>query len=222
VSLVLAALLGLAGCVPDVATLQTRLEPHYRIQRPQGPGPFPAILLVPGCEGIAPSRSQTAGELVSHGYIVVFVDYLSARGLHTGCRDEVSPDDVGRDIRAVSTHVRSLSDVRARAVGAVGWSLGGSGVLASLVGAEWDRQPPLDAAVAFYPLCRGLRPLRTTVPTLLLLAGLDDIAPLAYCKDLIGRSAGRVQVHTFPEGFHAEVDRQAWSEVLEHFRVRLP
>jgi dienelactone hydrolase len=107
-------------------------------------------------------------------------------------------------------------------------------------------QPPLDAAVAFYPLCRGLRPWRTNVPTLVLLAGLDDIAPPAYCTDLIGRSAGRVQVHTFPEarhsfdmsdlppvapsrafarqtvGFHAEAARQAWSEVLEHFRVRLP
>jgi dienelactone hydrolase len=246
VSLILAAILGLAGCAPDVATLQQRLEPHARVQRPQGPGPFPAILLVPGCEGIVPARTQRAAELVGRGYLVVFVDYLSARGLQTSCRDEVSPDEVGRDVRAVSAYVRGRSDVRSRAVGAVGWSLGGSGVLASLVGAEWDRQQPIDAAVAFYPFCRGLRPWRTTVPTLVLLAGRDDIAPPAYCEDLVGRSPGRVQIHTFPEarhafdmsdlpsvapspafprrtvGFDAEAAREAWSEVLEHFQVRLP
>ena len=182
---------------------------------------------------------------MSRGYIVVFVDYLAARGLQTACSGEVGPDDVARAIRAVSTHVRSLADVREGAVAAIGWSLGGSGVLVTLVGAEWDRQPALDAAVAFYPVCRGLQRWRSTVPTLVLLAGLDDIAPPAYCEDLVGRSPGRIQVHTFPDarhsfdvpdlpasapgrafpgrtvGFHAEAAREAWAEVLAHLQTRL-
>src|SRR5207245_1247740 len=81
---------------------QKRLEPHYRAQRPEGPGPFPAILLVPGCGGIAPARIKTAEELMRQGYVVVFVDYVSARNVQTACRGEVSLDEVAQDIRAAS------------------------------------------------------------------------------------------------------------------------
>lgn len=246
VVLVLVAVLGLAACVPDVATLQTRLAPHYRLQRPQGPGPFAALLLVPGCGGITAARLERAEELVRRGYLVVFVDYLSARGLETACRGEVSPGDVAGDIRATSAHLRSRPDVRSRAIGAVGWSLGGAGVLTTLVGAEMDRQPPVDAAVAFYPVCRGLHPWKINVPTLVLLAGRDDIAPPALCEDLIVRGAGRVEIRMYPEarhsfdmtdlpppapsrafpgrtvGFDADAARRAWDDVLTHFEVRLP
>lgn len=79
-------LVNVTGCAADMATLQKRLEPHYRAQRPQGIGPFPAILLVPGCGGISSARVKTAEQLVDRGYAVVFVDYISSRGLQTACR----------------------------------------------------------------------------------------------------------------------------------------
>ena len=227
----LAFVLGLVGCGADVTSAQKGLEPHYRIQRPQAPGPFAAILLVPDCRGVTPALAQTAGELLSRRYLVAFVDYLADRGRPGACAGEVSAGDVARDIRAVSARVRSLSDVRAGAVGVIGWALGGAGVLASLIGVEFDRQPPFDAAVVFYPDCRGLSPWKTNVPTLLLLAGRDDVAPPSYCEDVVVRSAGRVRIHTYaearhafdtPDDFHAEAAREAWSEVLTHFHVRLP
>ena len=228
---ILAAVLGVIGCAADEPPAQKRLEPHYRIERPHTSGPFAAILLVPGCRGVTPARLQTAVELVSRGYLVAFVDYLAARSRSGPCASEVSPGDVARDIRAVSAHVRSLADVRPGAVGVIGWSLGGAGVLASLVGAEFDRQPPFDAAVAFYPVCRGLLPWKTNVPTLLLLAGRDVIAPPAHCEDVVVRSAGRVRIHTYagarhafdtPEDFDAEAARDGWTETLMHFQARLP
>src|SRR5262249_39028153 len=87
------------GCAADTATLQKRLEPHYRAQRPEGSGPFAAILLVPGCGGISPGRVETAKQLVAQGYAVVFIDYLASRGLQTACRGQVRPDEVADDIR---------------------------------------------------------------------------------------------------------------------------
>jgi dienelactone hydrolase len=151
----LTAFVALGGCAADVATLQKRLEPHYRAQRPQGPGPFPAILLVPGCGGIAPARLKTADELVRQGDVIVFVDYLSARGLQTACRGEVTPGDIAADIRAASAHVTALPHVRSGAIGVVGWSLGGGGVLASLAGSDQASGAPFRTAAAFYPVCRG-------------------------------------------------------------------
>lgn len=247
VLLMLGVLVGLSGCATDMATLQKRLEPHYRAQRPAGPGPFAAILLVPGCGGIAPARVKTAEELMRQGYVVVFVDYLSARGLQTACRGEVTPDEIARDIHAASAHIGTLPYVRSGALGVVGWSLGGGGVLASLVGSGKDPQPPFKAAAAFYPVCRGLQPWKTRVPVLVLLAGLDDIAPPAACQELVRDvgSAQPVEVRTYPEarhsfdmsdlppmmpsrafpgrtaGYHAEAARQAWSEVLAQFNRQL-
>ena len=228
---ILAVALAVAGCAADATSAQKRLEPHYRMERPPGRGPFRALLLVPDCRGVTPAGMQTAADLVSRGYLVAFVDYVAARDRQTACGGELAPAEVARDIRAVSAHVRSLSDVRPGAIGVIGWSLGGAGVLASLPGTEFDRQPPFDAAVAFYPDCRGLSPWKTNVPTLLVLAGRDRSAPPAYCEDVAVRSAGRVQIQIYPEAAHAfdtpdafdaAAAREAWGEVLTHFDVRLP
>jgi dienelactone hydrolase len=246
-SIALTFLLSLTGFTADVATLQKRLEPHYRLQRPPGPGPFAAVLLVPGCGGISAPRLQTAEQLVRDGYAVVFVDYLASRGLQTACGGEVPVDEVAQDIRAVSAHLRSLPDIRPTGLGAVGWSWGGAGVLASLVVSGQDQQPPLNAAAAFYPVCAVLRPWQANIPVLLLLGALDDIAPPASCQALarsVG-SAAPVVVHMYPNarhafdlsdlpptapsrafpgktvGYDAEAARQAWGQVATQFDRQL-
>ena len=238
VSVALAA--GVAGCAADLASSQRRLEPHYRSQRPQGPGPFPAVMLVPGCGGISPARTQTAERLAGHGYVVVFVDYLASRGLQVAC-GRVRPEEVADDIRAVSSHLRSLPDVTG--VGVVGWSLGGAGVLASLVERPRGPRPLVDAAAAFYPPCESLSAWKSQVPARVFLAGLDDVAPPGPCQDL-ARSAGPsalIEVRTYPaarhsfdvtdlpavapsrqfpgrtQGYHAEAAREAWGEVIALF-----
>lgn len=234
-------------CAAGIATAQNRLEPHYRAQRPQGPGPFPAILLVPGCGGISSARVETAKQLVGHGYVVVFVDYISSRGLQTACRGEVSFDDVAQDIRTVSSYLRSLPHVIPTALGVVGWSWGGSAILASLARSGQEQQPVFNAAAAFYPVCDGLRAWKTRVPALILLGGRDDIAPPTSCQVLV-RSVGSdspVEVRMYPDarhsfdssdlaavvpsrafpgktaGYHAEAARQAWGEVVALFDQQL-
>lgn len=241
--LVLAFLLGLTGCAADIPTIQKRLEPHYRIGRPPGQGPFAAVLLVPGCGGISPARLQTARQLVRDGYVVAFVDYLASRGLTTACRGEVTADEVAQDISAASAHVRSLPYVRSTGIGAVGWSFGGAGVLASLAASAPNQTPPFNAGAAFYPVCAGLQSWKANVPVLLLLAALDDIAPPAPCHTLV-RSVGPaapVVVHVYPNarhsfdvsdlppvapsrafsgktiGYDAEATRQAWAHVAALF-----
>lgn len=182
---------------------------------------------------------QTAEQLVARGYAVVFVDYISARGLQTACRGEVSFEDVATDLRTVSAHLRSLPYVAPDGLGAVGWSWGGGAVLASLARSGKDQQPPFNAAAAFYPVCSGLRPWKIKAPALVLLGGRDDIAPARPCEDLV-RSVGpeyQVEVRLYPDarhsfdsselppvapsrafagktiGYHAEAARQAWDEV---------
>jgi hypothetical protein len=74
----------------DTAARWQVLEPHFRNYRPSGAGPFPVILMVSGCSGFTPSiapqvYTRAAESWRSKGYVVVFVDYLSACGL-PNCR----------------------------------------------------------------------------------------------------------------------------------------
>lgn len=178
----------------------------------------------------------------------MFVDYIASRGLQTACRGEVSVDEVTQDIRAVSAHLRSLPYIRPTGLGAVGWSWGGAGVLASLAAsAEEQQPPPVNAAAAFYPVCAGLRTWKANVPVLVILGAQDDIAPPAPCQDLarsVSPSAS-VVVHMYPNarhsfdssdlpptapsrafpgktiGYDAEATRHAWGQVAAQFDRQL-
>ncbi|MDP2601069.1 MAG: dienelactone hydrolase family protein [Deltaproteobacteria bacterium] len=166
-----------------VAHAQSKLEPCYNLLRPDGPGPFPALMLVPGSPGIVGNRSQQAEQLKEQSYVVVFVDYLSARGVPTGSGDQVPRQDIVKDIQATQSYLRGLSFVDPSRIGAVGWSRGAASLLQALAEAH-EKQPPFKAAAVFYPSCRGIQPWAAKVPILMLLGADDDAAPPEHCQEL--------------------------------------
>jgi dienelactone hydrolase len=172
-------LLFLGGCVGTISGLSTtttgaRGVPEQipaRLLKPEGPGPFPAVVIMHDCSGLGPRSSgapdRWAGELVSRGYVIVIPDSFTTRG-HPGgvCTDpspsraEVSPMQRVRDAYAALAYVRTLPDVDGSRVGLMGGSHGGSTTLASMVAPESEREPlaqekraGFTAAVALYPGC---------------------------------------------------------------------
>src|SRR5439155_5482371 len=116
----------------DMTARRQSLEPYFRDYRPTGSGPFPAILLVSGCNGFAPRRAPQSYTDMAEGWrakgnVVVFVDYLAARGMNR-C-PSVAPGDLGKDVLAVASYLRTQPLIDPERVSAIGWSLGGSGVL---------------------------------------------------------------------------------------------
>jgi hypothetical protein len=62
---------------PDTAgTLQL----PGQLYRPDGPGAFPAVVVLPGCGGIQPLHHRWAHTLQQWGYVALLVDSLSPRG----------------------------------------------------------------------------------------------------------------------------------------------
>jgi hypothetical protein len=99
-----------AGEAQDTAR---RLVESLSIGRPDGPGPFPAIMLVPVCSGMSKKENaahyrEMAERLNGLGYLVVHVDYVAARRLTEACGSLVPPDEIARDIVTVSRHLRAL------------------------------------------------------------------------------------------------------------------
>ena len=155
-------LAALPAAADDTAARRQALEPYFRNYRPSGAGPFPTILMVSGCSGFTPSiapqvYTRAAERWRSKGYVVVFVDYLSARGL-PNCRGSgaVNAVEIGRDVLAVARYLQGQPYVKASQIAAVGWSLGGGAVLAALGQLTAAENSPLRAVVAYYPYCRDL------------------------------------------------------------------
>jgi len=186
-----------------------RLVELLQMRRPEGPGPFSAVMLVPVCSGMWKKEHVThyremAERLNATGYLTVHVDYVAARGLTNACGSFVPPDEIARDIVVVAKHLRSLPLVNPTRIDAIGESLGGGGVLATLTEAVRDEAPPFRRAVAFYPVCRGLSPLRAKAELLMLFGALDGMTPSDSCQPLVGQLAkpSDVQVRVYPGARH--------------------
>jgi dienelactone hydrolase len=137
-----------------------------------------------------------AEEFAARGFVVVFVDYLGARGRER-CGGAIRPHEVAGDILAAVAYARSSPFIRTSEISVIGWSMGGGGLLAAIARLPADTPAPFRAAVAYYPECYGVAwPLQVRVPLLMLLAGLDDVSWTWACQDLIKR---------LPDGFPAEV-----------------
>lgn len=117
--------------------LQKRLEPHYRFVRPNGNGPFPAVLIVPGCSGFNHPRAPNAynayvERLRALGNVVFVVDYVSAEGIAEACGGRLSSAKVAEYVSAAAGHVAGMPLVNRAEIRIIGWSLGGGGVLSAL------------------------------------------------------------------------------------------
>src|SRR5437899_5622397 len=139
--------------------------------KPDGPGPFPAVVIMHDCSGLGHRSSgapdRWARELLTHGYVVLIPDSFTTRGHPAGvCTDpspsrtEVSPFRRARDAYAALAYLRTLPYIDKSRVGLMGGSHGGSTTLASMVAPGSDRAPlardksaGLAAAVALYPGC---------------------------------------------------------------------
>lgn len=201
--------------------------------RPDGPGPFPAVVILHDCSGLGPNSSgapeRWARELLARGYFVLLPDSFSTRG-HAGgvctnpspSRAQVNPSRRVRDAYAALAYVRTLSYVDGRRVGLMGGSHGGAATLATMAASDGGTEPPardpragFAAAVALYPACAtnlgswraDLSGVYSPVAPLLILIGeKDDWTPAEPCRKLTeaAQAAGHpVAIKVYPGAHHS-------------------
>lgn len=189
------------------------------VSKPDGPGPFPAVVIMHDCSGLGPASSGAPGrwaqELVGRGYVVVMPDSFSTRGLAGGIctvplsqrRANVSPERRAGDAYAALAYARSLPYVDGRRVGLMGGSHGGSTTVAAMLAPAGDKRDGFGAAVALYPRCdlhAGV--YRTVAPLLILIGEKDDWTPAEPCRQLAAdaRAAGQpVTIKVYPGAHHS-------------------
>jgi dienelactone hydrolase len=197
---------------------------HATLYRPEGAGPFPAVVALHDCGGLdqrpntqAQLYSEWAKTLVGDGFVVLFPDSFGSRGLGSQCRERHRTVHAWRervsDANAAKHWLQEQSYVRGDHISLLGWANGATAALSTVRLTTGVHREGADfrSAAAFYPSCRRL--LQTAwsarVPTLVLIGGADDWTPAAACQQMVagahGRSA-RVQIVVYP-GAHHEFDR---------------
>lgn len=71
---------------------------YHSLYRPEGNGPFPAVVLLHTCGGIQPHISDWGQRLKESGYVALAVDSFTPRGARIVCGNwQVSLDEVAGD-----------------------------------------------------------------------------------------------------------------------------
>jgi dienelactone hydrolase len=182
------------------------------LSRPQGEGPFPAIVVMHGCGGLGSRlKNDVADRFVSQGYVVLVIDSFETRQMKSTCqntpRDRMfTISDRLYDAYGALHFLSNTPFVDGRRVALMGFSAGGVTALEAtkIEGDEQLMAQKFKAAVAYYPTC-SVSEGDATVPTLIMVGELDDWGPPARCQQRLTHLSGKgpeIRLVVYPGAFH--------------------
>ena len=216
------------------------------LAKPQGNGPFPAIVVMHGCGGLSERFKQVMMErLVSWGYVTLVIDSFANHEVKNGCgehrarsRRDLRPFDAVGGLQYLSTR----PFVASNRIGLLGYS---QGAWAALYVAQARSSPIFQnssnrkyrAVVAFYPECSSYFDV-VEIPTLVLIGENDEWTPAHQCIDMMkrrGEKGALLDLQVYPgahhgfdwidfrpgrkvDGHHLEYDPKAFEHSLEKHR----
>jgi len=179
---------------------------------PSGGAPFPAVVVLHGCNGIFGHSAVIADRLSSWGYVTLAVDSLGPRvsGIDNRCGSGLP--DQAFDAYAALHYLSQLDFVDPARVAVLGQSMGGETVLHAVA---QDLAPQLfaerfRAVIAYYPYC-DIPAAMMAAPTLILIGEADERNPAEECR--------RMVAHARPDG--APIALTVYPGVHHNFDVAL-
>jgi len=204
---------------PTTATTY-RGGPNIRnaIFRPEGAGPFPALVFFHTCGGVDVARQDYwTLEALQRRYVVLVLDSLGPRGVATLCDVNPTTGKNGvtllrgaKDALDALAHLRTLPIVDPARVALAGFSWGANaGLLASSASYAGTLAPAsgrFAAVASFYPFCGANLQRDVDRPLLVLMGGDDDETPPATCLstlEFLGKNGAPVAWRVYPGATHA-------------------
>lgn len=193
---------------------------HAQLFKPDGDGPFPVVIALHGCGGLAghsepvqPRYRDWAEQLLKDGKAVLFPDSYGSRELGPQChakeRRILARRERVADIFAARQWLMEQPWAAHNRISLLGWANGASALLWAVRPQLSSRrvEPDFRSAIAFYPDCRLSSGLgwSARVPTLVLIGAKDDVnSPLA-CRQMVDGAHGRsalARIVVYPSAHH--------------------
>lgn len=190
--------------------------PGDRIQgylaKPDGAGPFPAVVGLHGCAGMHDTTKQRlTDELVARGYVILLVDSHATRGIEHVCTSGGYATFLKRraDAYGALVFLAHQAFVDPHRVAVVGFSAGGWVTLSVAEPNAFEQFVPesnlrFRAAAAFNPLCKAAV-ARPAIPTIIFTGALDEWTPAEDCSyklGIWGNDGPPVELVVLPGAYH--------------------
>jgi dienelactone hydrolase len=193
---------------------------HAQLYKPEGNGPFPVVIALHGCGGLAghsepvqPRYRDWAEQLLKGGQAVLLPDSYGSRELGPQCRVKEHLIRASRervaDIMASRQWLAQQPWAAQDRISLLGWANGASALLWAVRPQLSSRnvEPDFRSAVAFYPDCRVSSGLgwSARVPTLLLIGAKDDVSSPPACRQMVDGARGRsalARIVVYPGAYH--------------------
>jgi dienelactone hydrolase len=200
---------------------QTTGSLHALLYKPDGDGPFPTVIALHGCGGLAshteavqPRYRDWAEQLLKDGKAVLFPDSYGSRELGPQCRINERRIHARRervaDIMAARQWLMQQPWAAHDRISLMGWANGGSALLWAVrpqLSSHHHNEPDFRAAIAFYPDCRLSSGLgwSARIPTLVLIGAKDDVSSPSACHQMVDGAHGRsalTRIVVYPSAYH--------------------
>jgi len=176
---------------------------------PSNGAPYPAVVVLHGCNGMFGHSAVIADRLSSWGYVTLAVDSLGPRvsGIENRCGQGLP--DQAFDAYAALRYLSQLDFVDHARIAVLGQSMGGETAL-HVIDHEPTTQSPKErfrAVIAYYPYC-DIPAAKMTAPTLILIGEADERNPVAQCRDMVAHArpdGAPITLITYP-GVHHNFD----------------
>lgn len=212
----------LAGCATgrvsfDNVTPGAPVRVKAEEYRPEGDGPFPALVLMHGCHGVSDSVRGWGRWFRERGYVALIVDSWRSRNLVEQCTPGEELPNTARldDAIGALRWLQARPYVDRERIGIIGWSNGGAFSMAAVNGPTHERArrrgveippPGFRAAVGVYPgACFSLIDQLSVRPVLILIGADDDWTSPADCRELAARQRAKgadVTIVEYPGAVH--------------------
>jgi dienelactone hydrolase len=190
--------------------------------KPQGSGPFPAIVYMSGCNGLnfppeVQQEKRVIDSYLAKGIATLIVDPFTPRGEKDGVCEGINEKTFvqvftrgGNDVVAALKALKAMPDIDPNRIFLQGYSYG---AIASLYATDMKTPGTHDTKVAgviaYYPYCYDNIDL--SVPTLVLIGDKDDFMSVAACQAITGKANFELVVypgatHGFTEPFEKPLD----------------
>ena len=212
----------MAGCAGNIAfdnvTPGTPQRIEGKLYKPDGGGPFPALVLLHGCQGVVRQTQTWAHWLRERGYVALVTDSFGPRNDPADCK---GGDDSGPSTARFDDAIGALRYLQAQPfvipdrVASFGWSQGGLFAMSVINGPTLERarargvtlpRAGYAAAIAMYPGgCEAYVKELVIRPLLLLIGGADNWTPPQYCREMAAAMKARgadVTLVEYPGAYH--------------------
>ena len=195
--------------------------------KPTGKGPFPAVVLVSGCNGVFPMglTKATTDRLLAKGVATLIIDPFTPRnekdGICPTMQNVYDKSDAqlkyvargGNDALAALNVLKAMPDIDTNHIFLLGYSYGAMASLSAINKKNPASNAKVAGVVAYYPFCYENDD--PSVPVLVLVGDKDDWTPSPSCKPLASKA--NFELVVYPGATHAfNIPFEKPAELLGH------